>query len=118
MSRKRLGTKVKIPIYGRDLNIIVIDDVHEGLKSIGIDDPNDADVEASVVEDPDGTIHLIISPDADINTICHEAFHITSGVLSDAGMGLCDKSEEGYAYLIGFIAEKIVKVIKTCKIKN
>jgi len=106
--------KVTIPLYERSLIIIVVDDIHEGLVATGIsafEDEEDT-LEATVVEDDKGVIHLIIKPDASINTICHEALHVAVGVLTDCGMKMCDNSEEAYAYLIGWVAEQIEKSIK------
>lgn len=104
---------IEIPIYGRSLNIIVIDDIHEGLRSIDFHDfDEDQGLHATVVTDEDGLINLIIKPDANMNTICHEAFHITCNVLHDAGMKLCNKSEEGFSYFIGWVGEQIEDEMK------
>ena len=103
MSKKH--KKIKIPIYGRQLRIVICDNIQTGLKKLGLEVFDGEEVEASVVEDQDGIINLVISPDADINTICHESFHIANGILDDAGMKLCDNSEEAYAYLIGWVSE-------------
>lgn len=110
MSKK--DKKIKIPIYGRELRIVICKDIQSGFKKLGLEDVNGDELEASVVEDDNGVINLIIRPDADINTICHESFHIANGVLDDAGMKLCDNSEEAYAYLVGWVAEQVQKEIK------
>ena len=107
MSKKH--KKIKIPIYGRELRVVISKNIQTGLKQLGLEAFEGEEVEASVVEDPDGVINLVIQPDADINTICHESFHIANGILDDAGMKLCDNSEEAYAYLIGWVAEKVQK---------
>jgi len=100
-----------IPIYERVLKVIVCEDTKTGLETIGYKefDVEEDWIEATVVEDPKGTINVIIKPDATINTICHESFHVVTTVLGNAGMELCDKSEEAYAYLIGWVAERIEK---------
>jgi hypothetical protein len=113
---KKLGTKVKIPIYDRGLRITVTKDINKGLKQIGFDDLEDDVVEGTVIEDPTGIIHVFIEPKANINVICHEAFHVTKNVLDTAGLTLTESSEEAYAYLIGWVAEKIQKEI--CKNKR
>jgi hypothetical protein len=113
MSKKH--NKIKIPIYGRELRIVIADNVQTGLKKLGLDEFEGDEVEACVVEDEDGVINLVIQPDAGVNTIAHEAFHIANGVLDDVGMKLCENSEEGYAYLIGWVAEQIEKTIKQIK---
>ena len=114
MSKKR-GKKIIIPIFDRVLRVIVTDDVKTAIKEIDEHTPENEVVEATVIEDDDGDINLIIKPDADINTICHEAFHITSGILEDAGLTLTESSEEAYAYLVGWVAEKIQKVLTNGK---
>lgn len=103
MSKKT--KRVKIPIYERTLVIIITDEVDDTLADEGHVDGDPA--EASVIVNDDGDIVVIIRPDANTNTICHEAFHVTYEVLKSAGMKLGGKSEEAYAYLIGFVAEKI-----------
>ncbi len=44
-------------------------------------------------------------------TLQHEIFHATEFVLSRIGMILCDKSDEAYAYLIGYLTTQIYKRI-------
>ena len=102
-----------IPIYERILKVIVCEDTKTGLEAIAYKefDGEEDWIEATVIEDPKGAINVIIKSDATINTICHESFHVVTAVLDGAGMGLCDKSEEAYAYLIGWVAERIEKSI-------
>jgi hypothetical protein len=105
--------KFHIPIYDREFRIIVCDNIEDGFDFIsykGFDGEDDW-VEATVIEDLNGIINLIIKPDATINTICHESLHVVTAILSNAGLELCEKSEEAYAYLIGFIAERIEMAI-------
>ena len=47
--------------------------------------------------------------------LSHEIFHCCSFILSRAGVKLCDKSEEAYAYLIGHVHEVIMDKIRTIK---
>lgn len=116
MGKKKLGKEIEIPIYGRLFNIIVTDDIQNALRSIDFHDFDENEtLEGSVLTDDDGLMNLIIKPNADMNTICHEAFHITCNVLHDAGMKLCNKSEEGFAYLIGWISGEIDKELKRKK---
>lgn len=105
--------KFNIPIYCRELRVIVCGDIKIGLDFISYSefDGEEDWVEATVIEDPKGVINLIIKPDATINTICHESLHVVTAILSSAGLELCYKSEEAYAYLIGFIAEIIEKAV-------
>jgi hypothetical protein len=104
-----------IPIYERVFKVVVCEDMITGLDSISYNefDGEEDWVEATVIEDSKGVIIVIIKPDATINTICHESFHIVTTVLGSAGLELCDKSEEAYAYLIGWVAEKLERAIKS-----
>ena len=112
MSKKHTKSRIHIPIYGRTLLVNITKNVKKEVRLIDKDAFEGQEVEAVVVEDKNGCINLIIHPRADINTICHESFHITSGVLEDAGLELGGNSEEAYAYLIGWVAEKVSKKLK------
>ncbi len=46
----------------------------------------------------------------DISVIVHECFHATHRVLADRGIGLCDSSEEVYAYLMDYLVTAILKI--------
>lgn len=41
----------------------------------------------------------------------HEIFHATEFILNHIGMSLCRKSDEAYAYLIGYLTTEIYKKI-------
>ncbi len=45
--------------------------------------------------------------DEDYGTLQHEIFHAVYQILKSIGMSLSDDSEEAYAYLIGYLTEKI-----------
>ena len=46
------------------------------------------------------------------NTIAHEAFHLTAGLLRKAGVELTEDTEEVYAHYLGFTVSKIGEIIK------
>lgn len=48
----------------------------------------------------------------DINTMAHEAFHVTMDILNDCDLQYSDDSCEAYAYLQGYITECIYKTAK------
>ena len=48
----------------------------------------------------------------DINTISHEAFHITMDLLNTCRLPYSDDSCEAYAYLLGYLTECIYKTAK------
>lgn len=54
--------------------------------------------------------------DQAINTIAHEAFHVTNETLNYCGVEFSNHGNESYAYLIGWIAQCIYKTyVKTKK---
>ena len=108
--------KFEIPIYERLLKVVVCEDIRTGLEIIESNDfeGEEDTVEATVIEDNKGGINVIIKPNANINTICHESLHVVTAVLAHAGLKLTDDSEEAYAYLIGWVSERIDKAIKLC----
>jgi len=114
MKKKKKGkSSIYIPIYERTILVTITKKVDKAMRLIDKGhEVDDLGSEALVVEDDEGYINLIIHPKAKINTICHEAFHITSGVLEAAGMELVSGSEEAYAYLIGWVGEKIDEKLK------
>ena len=46
-----------------------------------------------------------------VDTFAHESFHATKCILDWIGMPLTEFSEEGWAYLIGFITGRVYKAI-------
>jgi len=56
-----------------------------------------------------------------ISTIVHECLHVTNAVLSRAGLRLNSKTEEAYAYYLGFIFTEIFQIwsgAKEHRLKN
>ena len=113
MSKKKGTSSIHIPIYERTILVTITKKVDKAVMLMDKDHEKDGEgAEALVIEDYKGYINLIIHPKAKINTICHESFHITTGVLEAAGMELNSGSEEAYTYLIGWVAEKIDKKLR------
>lgn len=111
--------KIRVPIYDLPIIIHVTDYIKEVSEKIdGEKDDTIIDNEATVLIDKLGITNLVIRPDATINTICHESFHIMVNIMDDIGMTLSDSSEEAYAYLIGWISEKISETIIAYNNKN
>ena len=111
-------TKVTVPLYGRKMCIVVTEDISDAIIEIEgyeYDESNKnsdlGNFEATVMESPNGLLTVLVKPNADVNTIAHESFHVAVTVLSDIGMKLSSKSEEAYAYLIGWVAEQINKAL-------
>lgn len=43
----------------------------------------------------------------DFGTLQHEIFHVVEFIMHRVGMKLCHKSDEAYAYLIGYVTQKV-----------
>lgn len=58
-----------------------------------------------------GQTALWIQDINDKGTIAHEIFHIACYIMERAGISLCHESDEAYAYLIGYITNKINDIL-------
>ena len=47
----------------------------------------------------------------DKGTLAHEIFHIACYIMEKVGICLCHESDEAYAYLIGYITNKVNEVL-------
>lgn len=54
------------------------------------------------------------SPD-DVDTLSHEAFHLTFSVMEQVGVTLSEESEEAFAYALGYYTNQMVRIIKEHK---
>lgn len=76
-----------------------------------------ADMRGCVVraryKDSGNTCSLIVvnKAAANIGTISHEAFHSAENLLARIGVDQCPQTSEVYAYVIGFITQKIYETI-------
>jgi hypothetical protein len=53
---------------------------------------------------------IVLAGDAGIETIAHECFHAVMSVLQLKGIGYSQKSEECFAYVLGYLVKKVVEV--------
>jgi hypothetical protein len=58
-----------------------------------------------------------VSDVADLNIIAHESFHAVCEIMRFIDMPLKESSEEGFAYLLGFIVEHYEKILKDFQTK-
>ena len=55
--------------------------------------------------------YILVSPTTPTSTVAHESFHATYRIMSAIGSELGAESEEPYAYLLGFITNKVVETL-------
>lgn len=60
-----------------------------------------------------GQIVLWIQNTDDKGTIAHEIFHIAYYIMERVGISLCHESDEAYAYLIGYITNKVEDILNS-----
>jgi hypothetical protein len=110
--------KISVPIYGIDVNIIVLgkDEDHAKLLPNLPNDLLEGSTVAHCIIDDTGNASIILDKDyCDDDTVTHEVFHLTIAILNSAGIRMSDKSEEAYAYLNGYLNGKILKIIDKIK---
>ena len=123
MSNKQGVLKnIEIPIYNIIINVIVDKDCNVGIKSttrlkkefykrskkhffkgaLGM-----------YVYSEKNNIHsIILSKDAGAGVIAHECFHAIMTILQLKGIKYSQKSEECFAYILGYLVEEVTKVKK------
>lgn len=109
-----LLANVEIPIFKIVLNIAIgetcveamkcSENLHEAL-SVWSDWEN---TDAAYVYHKKRNIHaIVISEEATIGTIAHECFHAVMTTLQLKGIKYSQKSEEAFAYTIGYLTDKV-----------
>ncbi len=117
---------IPIDIYNTDMLFVVgtEDELRVSLeKHLGIDDAKEAyAVMAEDISDislgrsallSSGQTVLWMPNDSDKGTLAHEIFHIACYIMEKVGISLCHESNEVYAYLIGFITNKVNDVLNS-----
>lgn len=111
---------IPIDIYNTDMLFVIgtKDELKQSLnKYLEKEDVDDAyNVMAADIDDitmgrsaylNSGQVVLWISNTKDKGTLAHEIFHVVCYIMEKVGISLCHESDEAYAYLIGFITNKV-----------
>lgn len=117
---------IPIDIYNTDMLLVVGTEGELKLsleKYLGKDDAKEAyAVMAEDISDislgrsavlSSGQVVLWMPDDSDKGTLAHEIFHIACYIMKKIGISLCNESNEAYAYLIGFITNKVNDVLNS-----
>jgi hypothetical protein len=124
---KKVCVFIDVPIYGGWVIVSINQTDKEYMKSYmklrEITEPIHAEYACSLVQKDseytmgrtahyEGNVMIRIYNDLnrarDYNTLVHELLHATDFMLDYRGMKLVDGSDEAYAYLIGYLMEKIM----------
>ena len=123
--------QVPIDIYNQVLNVVVIDTnftTAQFVKEFGLSKGYISEIKNSEAmflilgkknQNKDEILFLIFKKkrilkntlSENINTISHECFHFVHYLLDFMGSKLDSNSEECYAYLMGFVTEKVFDII-------
>lgn len=113
-----------LPMYGDNITFIYsnsYDAIIEFAKKDGLNKPDLKYLEARdyegyhfpILDENVKEYYLIVLKDTDkykeVNTITHEILHLVVDILSNSGTKFNSKTEETYAYLVGYLNEEFFK---------
>ena len=105
---------IKVPIYNVKIKIVICENFEEYCKKNDISEEK-LDYRAVVFDftkfDRDFHYIVLFQPKVNINTIVHEVFHLTVGVMNYVGNILSDSSEESFAYLNEYLFKIIYNIV-------
>lgn len=114
-----LVENIKIPLYRITINVLIAEDCDKAVnmsKIITKDYIRKYDwksMNGAFIGLEDENIYaIVLSKNCGIETISHECFHATMCVLGVTGIKFCDKSEECFAYVIGYLTNEVYKLKK------
>lgn len=105
---------IEIPLYRTVINLLIHDNCEKAVKMLSIikksyiREYDWGNMLGAYVAPPNQNIHaIVLAEDAGIDTISHECFHATMGVLQAKGIAYCEESEECFAYVLGYLTQKV-----------
>lgn len=115
--------RIKVPFYSQILHIIISDDVEKEISEIKKKFELDAQhFNFSGYSERIGQHHLLLINNKHlkneidvVETVCHEAFHISNFIMKRIGIKPDVNNDEAQAYLLGWIVEQTMIVIKKNK---
>lgn len=112
---------IEIDIYGEVLTLLIHNTLEEAVKiSSKLHKYNKEHSfkgysGLTFVDVSEDICHIVLKCDATLNIVSHECFHATCGILRQRGIELTEYSEEAFAYLHGFIVEKVWNELEKCR---
>lgn len=111
--KKGLIKNIRIDIYGEVLTLLIHNTLEEAVKISSKLHKYNGEYSFKgysglvFVDVNENICHIVLKCDATLNIVSHECFHVTCGILRQRGIELTESSEEAFAYLHGFIVEKV-----------
>lgn len=106
-----------VPIYECRTTIVVADRISDLIADLNKEESkNQTSGAYMILEWPEA--HILFRSDClNEGVISHECDHLTHAIMRFVGLKECDESEEGFAYLNGWLSNQIHKMLKAAKIK-
>jgi hypothetical protein len=97
----------KIPLHPYNSVLFLYTSTESYVKKRNIDLEYASQCDGITEHDDDCNEFHVLLRETDINTIAHEAMHVTAELLLNRGIALNRENVEPYAYLVGYITESI-----------
>ena len=125
MSKKGILRNVEIPIYRIVINVVIDKTCKKAIKLSKRLESNFLKygqwrrTYGAYCHSVEENIHaIVLAGDANIETISHECFHAVMTVLQLNGVRYSQKSEEAFAYVLGYLTEQVYNIKKEYESNN
>lgn len=104
--------RIKIPIYGGDILVVVNPTIEEGYKEIDVVTDRDSldRVHAMCIVFGGRQFAMILTPKTTVGEIAHECFHCVNRTLLDIGYETYPDNDEASAYLLNWMVDEVYNV--------
>ena len=104
--------RIKIPIYGGDILVVVNSTIEEGYKEINVVTDRDSldRVHAMCIVFGGRQFAMILTLQTTVGEIAHECFHCVNRTLLDIGYGIDPDNDEASAYLLNWMVDEVYNV--------
>lgn len=105
--------KFKVPVFDQAIIIHVTDEIDIASRELECSPEEIIHIHGAVYKDYNDRINVLFNLEAskNINTVTHECLHIVKRIMEDVGIPIGKKTEEVEAYLLGYITEKVTKIL-------
>lgn len=107
-----------IPIYYGKLNVLVGENLTELAGKYKIHLSCDVNTWLAFVAIEYGVYSVLLRPSANPRVVAHESVHIVNAIFKDVYIKLDIDNDEPYAYMLGWVVEKIHNSLNKYNINN
>ena len=109
-----LRERIYIELYEREVILVLLEyssEINDWLRSEGVEVDSEATYDACCIKEG-RTAQIVVAQDKlTAGILGHECFHAVTHLIDSIGMYLDDSSEEAYAYLYGYLFQKIFDIL-------